>query len=212
MKKLILLLLFIPLVSLGQQYNFSELIQMTSSLRNFESSMFKKANNKISGNKKEYYNARLITESEHITYSDMYKNESEVYEAHPGYKAVKVNRVWSTFGEKYNDETKTARTFYNFYKGNTIHNIDEISTSISIQYNNNDEFELMVKYLSNNEDKFNYEETYRQNSYEKSYGYKIWETKYSYIYNGATYVITHYFSESSGNLNISKDIEKKQLN
>jgi len=37
-------------------------------------------------------------------------------------------------------------------------------------------------------------------------------TKYSYIYNGATYVITHYFSESSGNLNISKDIEKKQLN
>ena len=45
MKKIILLLLFIPLVSLGQQYNFSELIQMTSSLRNFESSMFKKANN-----------------------------------------------------------------------------------------------------------------------------------------------------------------------
>ena len=212
MKKLLLLLLFIPLVSFGQQYNFSELIKMTSSLRNFENSMFKKANNKIRGYKEEYYNARLKTESEHITYSNRYKNESEVYEAHPGYKAVKVNRVWSYFGEKYNGETETARTFYDFYKGNTIHNIDKISTSISIQYNNNDEFEFMVKYLSNNEDKFNYEETYRQNSYEKSSGYKIWETKYSYIYNGSTYIITHYFSGSSGTLKISKDIEKKQLN
>jgi hypothetical protein len=201
MKKLLLLsALLIFACSYGQQYSFSELIDMTSSLKDFESRMFKKANIKISGDKEEFYNAR----SPSSINIQRWESESDVYKSSPKLIPLKVKKVWSTFGEKYDNQTKKAVTFYKFYKG-TIEEVEDI-TSLSIQYNKISDFESMVRYLSNNEDKFEYIKTIRETVNEKSPGYNIWKTIYSYVNNGVKYSVIHLLSSSgdSGNLLISK--------
>tara|TARA_Y100001970_G_C14229697_1_gene857836 strand:- start:941 stop:1603 length:663 start_codon:yes stop_codon:yes gene_type:complete len=171
MKKLILVLLFVPLISFGQNFTFYELIELFD-LRSSESLMYKKGLRNIKVSK--MYTYKEITRTADCeldpdgklcdwrcrTVDEVIRSEYEKSSIDfKNYIFIKSQR--SKFADGYNSETKTAYSFIDIFyseesdNGNcnnsfTFGSPPIYTLSIDIQFNDKSDFEYLKKSILEN--------------------------------------------------------------
>ena len=171
-KKLILLLLFIPLVSFGQQFSINELIEISSDIKFYERKMFSVGNQMIEKYSGVWFNYYDSTESrgqrgkqnEYIgigeTISETYKRYPKTKD--PKYKLLKRESTHIKFAENYNNKEETASTFYHYTNlinyQDTGFVVEGLEQTISVLYVRENDFYTLTKYIANNKS-FEYDKT-----------------------------------------------------
>tara|TARA_B100001059_G_C17732663_1_gene527103 strand:+ start:333 stop:1001 length:669 start_codon:yes stop_codon:yes gene_type:complete len=208
MKKILLLLLFIPLVSFGQQFSINELIEMSTDIKLYERKMFSMGNqmtNKESEVWYDYYDStepRLPNGKIKSRYSCSGETIIEAKEEcprskDPKYKFLKRESNYVSFAENYNSKKEEAHTFYTYSNRlryeDTGFDLEEFGQNIKVLYIREDDFYAATKYLANNK-RFEYSET----SMEKYYGLVTYYRVVSQSNSEFRYSIRHYEDDREG--------------
>jgi hypothetical protein len=148
MKKLILLL-FIPLISFGQQFSFKDLTEMIMSQSLYERKNITNGNASTRYEVADWYEFECINP---FMIGGGYGNPDDC-EGEMIYLETSKD-VKSSFAEGYNKESKTATTFYDLHIIKDIENIilgpyepKYESRQLKIQYNNPNHYKAILKQI-----------------------------------------------------------------
>ena len=174
MKKLILLL-FIPLISFGQQFSFKDLTEMIMSQSLYERKNISNGNTSTGYEVADWYQYECINPS---IRGGGYGNPDDC-EGEMIYLETSKD-VKSSFAEGYNKESKTATTFYDLHIIKDIENIilgpyepNNESRQLKIQYNNPNHYNEIVWQI---------DQTSKYTGIKKKYSI----TYYTYVFNKLT--------------------------
>ena len=124
MKKLLLLLLCLPIIGFGQDLSYNELINITD-IKTFEKIMYEKGMRYIKGeNYYTYFKATRKPEGG-IILNDFKYGTTEFEPTSELFERTKQN--YSYFGRNYNSKSETAEVFYKMKEGSKFKNYSSLT-------------------------------------------------------------------------------------